>query len=1600
MKDILISFKSLQVRTLQAWIVLLPLFLLTGCFNEYVVTKSNIAPKKPQIANTSISPRSMLVRGGDSLILDYTINAEGETIQAVALQKSLDGGLSFQTVSHLDSAASQTSWQSPNTDITDLRFRVLITLQSGRTKTADTFKITVDATPPLAPAVSLFTPAVTNSSTVRATVAACTDRHSILLSLSASAPASTDPAWATCSTAAGAFSAQLLADGIHTLYAWAKDAAGNVSDNSSTVSTDFDGTPPLLTLNNLNNGETIPANTTVAFLWTASDAHFGANPIGLQVSSDSGISWSPLATGEANDGIYSGITPNVHSTTYRIRITATDTYGNATTVSSSADFTITNIAPAVSFISSSPSSPSAASTTPNIIGATGPTTTSVTLYSDSSCLTSMASGSRATFIGAGISVTIPGNSSQSIYAKATDGSLTSSCSYLTTYTHDSIAPAALTYLYITPSSPTATLSPKIFGLASSDVTLVEFFSNVGCTTAIGSGSRGDFAIAGPGISLSLTANATTSIYGRSLDAASNASSCNLLTTAVHDNISPDAITALSHAATMASVTTSPAISWTLATDNMGGTGVASYEVSVGVSAGGTQILAWSTVAGSAAPSLPLTLSGLNLTAATTYYVNVRTVDNVGNKSSIVSSTGWLAQTSINPIIAPASITLEVDSLYTFTATGGTPPYTYSIQSGQGTINANTGNYTAPSSAGGPYTIRVTDNGGITSDAVVTIVPDRTLPVISNFSINGGQSNASGVTLPVAITATDPGTATTGIAGYRFSTDPSFTGASWKMTPPTHFTFGFDSGVRTLYAQVRDGAGNLSAVASSSTTVFIGTPPSISLVKPDGAILYTAGAQSVHVSWSITSTYPIAPTGIDIYYTTNDGITLTPWPNANGLSPNSNGCTIDAGATGCAAIDLPPALANNPFKLVVRALDTTSSTALVMSPPLNIGGLTLFAGANVSPEGGSARSTALENSSAFAIDPINGDMFVAGTNMIWKIPANTGIMTRFAGIQNDYAFAGDDQPVANARFTLNTGWQYHGKKVAVDHAHNVYWASEEGIWKYDAATGNASIWVGPMGAGPRSMATGTHRRDLAQAPSQVYSTPDGRIYFSVRVHWNYGAGNKMSERIYKIEADETVTWLAGCSTDPCPDAINGMSAQLAWVFSWSIKPGTNFATDELHITDSSTGIYRRVEADGTLELRRSNVSRLILSDYLSERGGFATWGYPQNQDFSEVYLWDLANPAAAFTTLISSADSFVTKLVEDAGGNLLFSTLNGRLIYTKSVSGTDRFYAGITPNAGDGGLASMAQLRSPDQISFDTNGVAFIHENLNGVRRIETSGTISTLSMLEAGRLNQFGKLATGVGSFLMNQSPSQVLANPYGNFGSIGFAGVDATMTCVWFCGASIDPEAFLAPSALDARELYRKHPALNGIPISYFAYDGTDMYVRLEIQEGNDLYSSIKKIASNGNFTEVAGDPTVPDPNTINVGTALLNNNIGGEYGVEDFRAANGVLFMTSATVANWSGYRLFSGAVGGNWVQQSNSEIFRYTINPADNNFYFTVGTKLFRKAYTAMGGAPEIEIKDFAGVLTAPQVGAMDSTRPHTVLIMDGDSVYRYTDSIQIP
>ncbi len=102
-------------------------------------------------------------------------------------------------------------------------------------------------------------------------------------------------------------------------------------------------------------------------------------------------------------------------------------------------------------------------------------------------------------------------------------------------------------------------------------------------------------------------------------------------------------------------------------------------------------------------------------------------------------------------INPKSLAIGITQAYSFTATGGTAPYTYSMVLGTGAINAGTGAYIS-GAATGTDIIQVTDANGQTSRSIVTVLSGLTTATPATdarkcFSVTKGIGRVEDAGLP-------------------------------------------------------------------------------------------------------------------------------------------------------------------------------------------------------------------------------------------------------------------------------------------------------------------------------------------------------------------------------------------------------------------------------------------------------------------------------------------------------------------------------------------------------------------------------------------------------------------------------------------------------------------------------------------------------------------------------------------------------------------------------------------------------------------------------------------------------------------------------------
>lgn len=151
----------------------------------------------------------------------------------------------------------------------------------------------------------------------------------------------------------------------------------------------------------------------------------------------------------------------------------------------------------------------------------------------------------------------------------------------------------------------------------------------------------------------------------------------------------------------------------------------------------------------------------------------------------------------------------------------------------------------------------------------TIILDTTPPVCS-VVINDAAPYTTQPTVTLVITGDD----VNGVTQMRFSHDNA-TWTAWESVVPTRsWTLSLPDGLRTVYAQVQDTPGNISAACADSITLDI-TPP-VGFVIVNNAALYT-NAPTVTLTLGASDTH-----GVSHMRFSNTGLTWSAW-QAYGVS---------------------------------------------------------------------------------------------------------------------------------------------------------------------------------------------------------------------------------------------------------------------------------------------------------------------------------------------------------------------------------------------------------------------------------------------------------------------------------------------------------------------------------------------------------------------------------------------------------------------------------------------------------------------------------------------------------------------------------------------
>lgn len=278
-----------------------------------------------QMPNASINLAAGAKRGGSSETVTYTVSDATTGIANVTLQYAVDAG-SYTTITSMASATSGNyEWALPLINTTSATVRLIATDAAGLSRTVYSGQFGIDSLAPTAPGLILNSDVTTQNATVLMTLGSCTDTESVLITETNVKPLHSVAGWQACNTNSSGISTLVTSNGSHTLYAWAKDAVGNVANSANSVQMFLDTESPIVTAGPTIVSAVSGGASSVAITWAVSDASQAA----IQLEAYDGSSWSTLATSQTKTGSFNWTSvPMVTTDQARLRLTAVDLVGN------------------------------------------------------------------------------------------------------------------------------------------------------------------------------------------------------------------------------------------------------------------------------------------------------------------------------------------------------------------------------------------------------------------------------------------------------------------------------------------------------------------------------------------------------------------------------------------------------------------------------------------------------------------------------------------------------------------------------------------------------------------------------------------------------------------------------------------------------------------------------------------------------------------------------------------------------------------------------------------------------------------------------------------------------------------------------------------------------------------------------------------------------------------------------------------------------------------------------------------------------------------------------------------------------------------------
>jgi hypothetical protein len=732
-----------------------------------------------------------------------------------------------------------------------------------------------------APVVSAFTlPATATSLTVPVSSFTATDNAAVtgyLVTTSATKPAADAAGW----TATAPANAIAAAPGSVTFYAWAKDAAGNVSAalTATVIITLSDNTAPVV------NDFTLPATATSLTvsvnLFTATD-NVGVTGYLITTSATppaaDAAGWTAGAPATVTAAAPGSVT---------FYAWAKDAAGNVS-ASKSAMVVITlsdNTAPVVNAFTLPAT---ATSLTVLVSSFTATDNVAVTGYLITTSATKPAAGAAGWTAAAPANAVAAAPGSVTFYAWAKDaaGNVSASKSATVVITlPDTTAPVV--NVFTLPATATSLTVLVSSFTATDNVSVTGYLVTTSATPP-----AANAAVWTAGAPATVTANAVGSVtfYAWAKDAAGNVSTPKSATVVITlPDTTPPVVNTFTLPASSNILTVS--VSSFTATDNVAVTG---YLVTTSATTPAAGAAGWTA-------GVPATVTA-NAVGSVTFYAWAK--DAAGNISASKSATIVITMSdSTAPVVSDftlpdtaAGLTLPVTvPVSSFTATDNVAVSGYLITTSATKPAAGAAGWTATA----PATAIALTEGSVTfyawakdaagnvsaskSATVVITLPDTKVPKVTGFTLPSSLSFST--TVATSITATD-NVAVTGYLITTSATPPAAGAAGWTDSAQTNFIFtNIKEGVstqKTLYAWAKDAAGNISLPKSATVTLLIDTkPPVVTSFKvtspvtgPDIPVKITA-TDNVNVSRYMVTESEAAPASDDTGWSTTGTFNYKP-----------------------------------------------------------------------------------------------------------------------------------------------------------------------------------------------------------------------------------------------------------------------------------------------------------------------------------------------------------------------------------------------------------------------------------------------------------------------------------------------------------------------------------------------------------------------------------------------------------------------------------------------------------------------------------------------------------------------------------------------------